>query len=134
MLFFSCMERNFHPEQREVSMIAEFASEASRLVREKKASTLPAAIAQVLDKHRITHNRSAVFSQIASELGARGARKKALGKKSGPTIRSIQEEMLQNDECADTDFRRQEMFRDARAHELRQPASTWDPDHPENAP
>lgn len=128
------MERNFRPEQREVSMIATLASEASRLVREKKASTLPAAISQVLDAHRITRDRSTVFSQIASELGARGARKKALGKKSGPTIRSIQEEMFQDDERTLSEYRQQEILRDARAHELRQPPSAWDPNHPENSP
>lgn len=115
-------------------MIATLASEASRLVREKKASTLPAAIAQVLDAHRITRDRSVIFSQIASELGARGARKKALGKKTGSTIRSIQEEMFQDNERALFEYQQREILRDARAHELRQPRSAYDPDHPENSP
>jgi len=114
-------------------MIAQLATEASRLVREKKVTNIPNAIRQVLEAHNMSRNPD-MYTKIASELGARGARKKQMGRVSRAFVKDAQNGVIQNDDSVRQAFEREQLFRDARAHELRQPPSTYDLDHPENSP
>jgi len=123
------MERGFKskPESREVpSMIKSIADKAVKLVREKKFSRLVEAVSSVLDSYQIS-DRQAVLHQVMSELGRRGAR---MRKKYADERKRNEEEMMREYE----EFLREETLREAFAHQMRQPPSTWDLDHPENSP
>lgn len=114
-------------------MIQQLATEAANLVREKKFISLVSAVGHLLDKRRITQNRSEIFRQIMSELGRRGARVKGSHAQSD-TLAHAQQELLSEQDEISGRIEDMQMLRDARAHELRQPRSAWDPNHPENSP
>ena len=108
-------------------MIQQLATEAAGLVRKKQFATLPNAVECVLNRYDIQQDRGALFRQVLSELGKRGARTKG--------VRAEQEKIATTErETAIAQASKEQMLRDARAHELRQPRSAWDPNDPENAP
>jgi len=115
------------PESREVpSMIAQIANQATKLIQDKRFDRLPDAVGSILDRQSLS-DRPSVFRSVMSELGRRGAR---MRKKYADERKKNEEEQMREYE----EFLREETIRDAYAHQMRQPPSTWDLDHPENSP
>ncbi len=85
----------------------------------------PLAVFQVLDNHHIQDSeRTRLFGVIMKEVAKRKKSKKI------PSI-GTEEKELDEEVARDKNER---MLRDAYAHQMRQPPSTWDPNHPENSP
>lgn len=111
------------------------------LVLAPKYERLPLAVYRVLDNHGYRGaDRTRMYTTIMAEMTKRSqakakikreAKQMELAAQSAPTNKSEPTTKLD----VSPSFKvTATVLRDARAHELRQPRSTWDPDHPENSP
>lgn len=123
LLWFFCMapEHFFRPrEQKEVQPMSTMAREALKLA--SQFEKLPDAVFQVLTNHHIQdmNERTRLFGAIMREINKNKPKKTAA---------------LKRDQHPAPEFVvTSDILRDARTHELQQPRSTWDPNHPENSP
>lgn len=149
MLYFPHMSERKPPEverkERELSLIKQMADEGLKLIT--KTNGLPRSVYQVLDKHGFNgSDRERLFRAILDEY-ARRRKAKADAKKlrelaSGTTEKSTKKKLTSSSSDDDEEEIWKELDRelkaqherDAYAHQMKQPASAWDPNHPENSP
>lgn len=128
-------ERRSPEAMREVEMQSLKKLVDESLALAPKFERLPLAVYRVLDNHGYKGpDRTRMYTAIMAEMTKRSqakaksireARQIELATPSKPTTGPNQV----------SDFKvTAAVLRDARAHELRQPRSTYDPDHPENSP
>lgn len=104
------------------------------LLLKPKFERLPLAVFRALDNHGYKDaERSRMYRAIMEEMTRRSQAK-------AKTVREVKQMELASTKTPTTKTEATsskvtpQMLRDARAHELRQPRSTYDPDHPENSP
>lgn len=104
------------------------------LLLKPKFDRLPLAVYRALDNHGYKDaERSRMYRAIMEEMTRRSQAK-------AKTVREVKQMELASTKTPTTkpepssSIVTAQMLRDARAHELRQPRSAYDPDHPENSP
>lgn len=105
-----------------------------------KFDRLPLAVYRVLDNHGYKDaDRTRMYRAIMAEMTKRSQTKAKSIREAKQAELAAQVAPMNTSESKTTsdaspDFKvTATVLRDARAHELRQPRSAWDPDHPENS-
>lgn len=111
------------------------------LVLAPKYERLPLAVYRVLDNHGYKGpDRTRMYTAIMAEMTKRSqAKAKSIREAKQAELTMASASVNKSEPTTKTDstpgFKvTAAVLRDARAHELRQPRSAWDPDHPENSP
>ena len=104
------------------------------LLLKPKFDRLPLAVFRALDNHGYKDaERSRMYRAIMNEM-TRRSQAKAKTVRQGKQLELVSTQTPDTKPEVPSSKVTAEMLHDARAHELRQPPSTYDPDHPENSP
>lgn len=105
------------------------------LLLKPKFERLSFAIFRTLDNHGYKNtDRTQMHKVIMQEITRRRAQSKAQTVREVKQMDPTSTKTPTTQQEAPSSKVTSQMLRDARAHELRQPPSAYDPDHPENSP